>query len=286
MTTDTLSSVTSVDGTAIGYRRLGDGPGVVLLHGAMSSSYNHVQLAEALADTFTVYVPDRRGRGLSGPYRKDHSLQTEVGDLAAVLEATGARNVFGCSSGAIVVLEAALTLPALRRAAIFEPPLFADTRVPTAVLTHFDEAMANGDVARALVEGMKGAKMGPPIMNVMPGWLIEPLTRLAMAQEEKRGTDGYVPMRALAPTLHYDFVLVAETSGSLERYRAIAADVLLLGGSKSPAYLKQALDALETVLPAADRVALAGVGHAAAWNADRGGQPARVVDVLRRFFAA
>ena len=119
MTTDTLSSVTSVDGTAIGYRRLGDGPGVVLLHGAMSSSYNHVQLAEALADTFTVYVPDRRGRGLSGPYRKDHSLQTEVGDLAAVLEATGARNVFGCSSGAIVVLEAALTLPALRRAAIF-----------------------------------------------------------------------------------------------------------------------------------------------------------------------
>ncbi|HEY9376999.1 MAG TPA: hypothetical protein VIQ02_07885, partial [Jiangellaceae bacterium] len=127
--------------------------------------------------------------------------------------------------------------------------------------------------------------MGPPIMNVLPGWLIEPLTKLAMAQEKKGGTNGYVPMRTLAPTLHYDFAMVAETSGSLERYRAIAADVLLLGGSKSPAYLKQALDALETVLPAADRVALAGVGHAAAWNADRGGQPARVVDVLRPFFA-
>jgi pimeloyl-ACP methyl ester carboxylesterase len=283
---DTLNAVTSSDDTVIGYRQLGHGPGVVLLHGAMSSSYNHIQLAEALADGFTVYLPDRRGRGASGPYRDDHSVHTDVDDLAAVLEATGAQNVFGCSSGAIVVLEAALTVPPIRRAAIFEPPLFADARVPTAVLTRFDEAMADGNVGRALVEGMKGAKMGPPIMNVMPGWLIERLTKLAMAQEEKRGANGYVAMRALAPTLHYDFALVGETSGSLERYRPVAADVLLLGGSKSPAYLKRALDALEVAMPAAARLELRGVAHAAPWNTGRGGQPARIADVLRRFFAA
>ncbi|HEY9350387.1 MAG TPA: alpha/beta hydrolase, partial [Acidothermales bacterium] len=128
MTTDTLTSVTSSDGTAIGYRRLGDGPGVVLVHGAMSSSYNHIELAGALADSFTVYVPDRRGRGLSGPYRHDHGLRSEVDDLAAVLKATGARSVFGCSSGAIVALEAALTVPTIRRVAIFEPPLYPDRR--------------------------------------------------------------------------------------------------------------------------------------------------------------
>jgi pimeloyl-ACP methyl ester carboxylesterase len=284
--TTALDSVTSRDGTVIGYRRLGDGPGVILLHGAMSSSHNHVQLAEALADSFTVYVPDRRGRGFSGPYRDDHSIRTDVDDMAAVLEATGAHNVFGCSSGAIIALEAARTVPALRRAAIFEPPLFADRRVPAAVLARFDKAMADGNIAGALVVGMKGAKMGPPVFNVIPSKLLEPLTRMAMAQEDKRGTDGYVPMRALAPTLHYDFKLVAETSESLERYRAIAADVLLLGGSKSPAYLKRALAALETELPTAARLELRGVGHAAAWNADRGGEPALVADVLRRFFAA
>src|SRR5690348_4242592 len=59
------SSVTSKDGTTIGYRQLGHGPGVVLLHGAMESAQSHLQLAEALADTYTVYLPDRRGRGLS-----------------------------------------------------------------------------------------------------------------------------------------------------------------------------------------------------------------------------
>jgi pimeloyl-ACP methyl ester carboxylesterase len=286
MITTALDSVTSRDGTMIGYRRLGEGPGVILLHGAMSSSHNHLQLVEALADSFTVYAPDRRGRGLSGPYRDDHSVQTDVDDLAAVLEATGAHNVFGCSSGAIIALEAARTVPVLRRAAIFEPPLFADRRVPAAVLARFDKAMADGNLAAALVAGMKGAKMGPPVFNVVPGKLLEPLTRMAMAQEDKRGTSGYVPMRNLAPTLHYDFQLAAELSGSLERYRAITADVLLLGGSKSPGYLKRALDALAKVLPDAERVELAGLGHAAAWNSDRGGQPAQVGRALRRFFVA
>ena len=61
-------SAVSADGTTIGYRQLGRGPGIVVVHGSMSSGYNFLQLAEALADAFTVYLPDRRGRGLSGPY--------------------------------------------------------------------------------------------------------------------------------------------------------------------------------------------------------------------------
>lgn len=63
--TYTTGVVTSKDGTTIGYRRFGRGPGVVVLHGSMSSAHNHMQLAAALADAFTVDVPDRRGRGLS-----------------------------------------------------------------------------------------------------------------------------------------------------------------------------------------------------------------------------
>src|SRR5260221_3036807 len=72
---DTTGSVTSADGTTIGYRQLGHGPGVLLLHGTASSGYNHIQLAAALADAFTVYVPDRRTLGLRGPYRTDYPTQ-------------------------------------------------------------------------------------------------------------------------------------------------------------------------------------------------------------------
>jgi hypothetical protein len=74
-------------------------------------------------------------------------------------------------------------------------------------------------------------------------------------------------------------------SGALESFAAIQAEVLLLGGGKSPAYLKAALDAVEKVLPYVTRVEFAGLDHSASWNSDRGGQPERVATELRRFFA-
>lgn len=82
------ASVISTDGTAIGYRQIGDGPGVVLVHGTASSGHNLMQLAEALADSFTVTVPDRRGRGLSGPYGPHDGIQAEVEDLDALMAET------------------------------------------------------------------------------------------------------------------------------------------------------------------------------------------------------
>jgi pimeloyl-ACP methyl ester carboxylesterase len=280
----TTDFVTSKDGTTIGYRQLGHGPGVVLLHGSMSSAHNHMQLAEALADAFTVYVVDRRGRGRSGPYSKDYSIRKDVEDLDALLTKTGAQNVFGVSSGGIICLQAALTLSAIHKVAIYEPPLFSNDSTPTAVLTRFDKEMAQGKVAAALITGMKGGQMGPPIFNVMPRWLLELLTNMAMKGEDKKGSGGYVPMRALAPTLHYDFQLTVEMSGKLDSFRAVCSEVLLLGGDKSPAYLKAALDALEQVLPHVKRVEFPGLGHAASWNTDRGGQPEPVAQELRRFF--
>jgi pimeloyl-ACP methyl ester carboxylesterase len=276
--------ITSRDGTTIGYRQLGHGPGVVLLHGAMESAQSHMQLAEALADTFTVYLPDRRGRGLSGPYGNDFSIRKNVEDLDALLTKTDAHCVFGVSSGAIILLQAALTLPAFHKAAIFEPPLIINGSVPTDFLARYDREIAQGKVASALVTGMQGSQMGPPIFNVIPRWLLELLTKMMMASEDKKAKGDDVTMRMLAPTLHYDFQLVAESEGALESFRAIRAEVLLLGGSKSPAYLKAAVDALEKVFPHANRIEFPGLGHGASGNANRGGKPQLVAQELREFF--
>jgi pimeloyl-ACP methyl ester carboxylesterase len=280
----TTSSVTSKDGTTIGYRQVGHGPAVVVLHGAMESAQSHMQLAEALAGTFTVLLPDRRGRGLSGPYGPDYGIHKDVEDLDALLTRTGANFVLGVSSGAIICLEAARRLQAIRKAAVFEPPLMAAGAAPTALVTRYDDEIARGNVPAALVTGMRAAQMGPPIFNLIPRWPLEQLTKLAIASEDKKATGGYVSMRALAPTLHYDFQLIVETEGALRTFRAINAQVLLLGGSNSPAYLKAAVDGLEKVLPHATRVEFPGLGHGATGNRDRGGNPRLVAQVLRQFF--
>jgi hypothetical protein len=64
--------------------------------------------------------------------------------------------------------------------------------------------------------------------------------------------------------------------------------VLLLGGSKSPAFLKASLSELEKILPNAQRLELVGLGHASSWNYDKrrnpNGHPSRVAEELRKFF--
>ncbi|MEV0597321.1 alpha/beta fold hydrolase [Nonomuraea cavernae] len=98
----TTATVTSEDGTTIAYRRLGEGPGLVLLHGAMQSGYSNIEFARELSKEHTCYVPDRRGRGSSAPGGDDYGVRKEVEDLDALLTATGARDVIGISSGAII----------------------------------------------------------------------------------------------------------------------------------------------------------------------------------------
>jgi pimeloyl-ACP methyl ester carboxylesterase len=276
---------TSRDGTRIGYRQVGHGPGIVLLHGAMQSGESHIELARALAGTFTVYLPDRRGRGLSGPFGSGYSLRKEVEDVEALVAATGAHDIFGVSAGGIVALQAALTLPAVERVAVFEPALSVVGSASTAFLARFDREIARGNVSAALVTAMKAAEMGPPIFNAIPRALLELLTRLMMAAEDRKATDGDVTMRRLAPTLHYDFQLVAETEGSIESYKAIRSSLLLLGGTKSPPYLTQAVQTLQKLVPQARRVELAGLGHGASGNRNRGGRPELVAAELLHFFA-
>ena len=280
----TTASVTSKDGTTIGYRQLGRGPGLVILHGTAESSHSHIELAEALADAFTVYLPDRRGRGLSGSYGTGYGVAKEVEDLDAILTKTGARDVFGVSAGAIVALNAALTLTSIHKLAIFEPPFILNGSPSAALLARYDREIAEGNVPAALVTAMKGSEMGPALLRAMPYWLLEPLTKYLIVREDRRAKAGDVTMRMLAPTLHYDFQLICESEGPLDRFKDIRADLLLLGGTKSPTYLQTSVETLSKVFPRARRVTLRGLGHEASGNVDQWGKPQQVAQELRRFF--
>ena len=285
----TLGSVISFDGVTIGYRQLGQGPGLIVLHGAMESAQSHMGLAGALADAFTVYLPDRRGRGRSGPYARDYRKEQDVADMDALLRATGVHNVFGVSSGADVWLEAALSLPTIQKMALYEPALSVNGSISMDFLARYDREIAQGNMAGALVTGMLGAQMGPGFLNALPRWLLKAMTSNGMKREEKQARPGEVTMRELAPTLHYDFTLVAAASNDLQRFRSIDAEVLLLGGGKSPAYLKTALDALETMLPHARRVTFPGLNHGGSsdpGSTNPGGRPELVAQVVREFFSA
>jgi pimeloyl-ACP methyl ester carboxylesterase len=266
----TQGAAESRDGTTIGYWKTGQGPAVVVLHGSMESARSHTLLAEALADEFTVYLPDRRGRGLSGPHRPDHSARTEVEDLEAVLTAAGAERAFGVSAGGAVVLEAARTLPALlRKVALYEPALVADGAPHRAWLARFDQEIARGDVAGAMVTSMFGFELAPGFLKVMPRGLLTRMTEKMLVKEERQADADAVTMRRLAPTIHAEGALVAELAGRFATFRDVSADVLLMGGSKGLRSLTPWRDELEQVLPHCRRVEFDGFDHGS--SSDPGG---------------
>ena len=114
----------SQDGTAIAYEKVGSGPALVLVDGALCSrGFGPCRgLANALADRFTVYFYDRRGRGESGD-TPPYAAEREYEDLEAVIGAAGANPyVAGFSSGGALALQAAASGVKMRKVAVYEPP--------------------------------------------------------------------------------------------------------------------------------------------------------------------
>jgi pimeloyl-ACP methyl ester carboxylesterase len=287
----TTGSVPSADGTRVGYLRVGQGPAVVIVHGSNESARSHIQLALALADAFTVYMPDRRGRGLSGPHRAGHSLRTEVEDLQAVLAESGASKVFSVSIGGLIALEAARGGTAIRQLALYEPAILtaADQDRYTSWVPRFDQEMSRGQVAAALITSMFGCDLAPPAFKIMPRRLLEALTNTAMKKEDSQAAGDDATMRKVAPTLRYEGLLLGETAGTISRFADVAADVLLMGGDlRRPAFLKPAFDAHARTLPHNRQVRFPGLDHGASGDpgpANRGGQPAVLAPEIRSFFS-
>jgi pimeloyl-ACP methyl ester carboxylesterase len=116
--------VTSRDGTPIAVFSSGDGPPLVLVHGAAADHTTFRVVGPVLAERHAVHAIDRRGRGASGdtlPY----SIEREFDDVAAIAEALAAEaagpvDVVGHSYGGRVALGASLLTDAIRRVVSYE----------------------------------------------------------------------------------------------------------------------------------------------------------------------
>src|ERR1700730_2847464 len=93
--------VLSKDGTAIAFYRIGRGPAVILIDGALCyrGMGQSGKLADLMAQHFTVFTYDRRGRGASGD-SAPYAVEREVEDIEVLLnEAGGTASLWGMSSG-------------------------------------------------------------------------------------------------------------------------------------------------------------------------------------------
>ena len=287
-------SVTSKDGTVIGYRQMGSGPGIILLHGGAKGSQSLMQLGLDMADDFTVYIPDRRGRGLSGPFGDNYGLEREVEDMDALLKKTGVNYVFGTATGGIIALQSALYLPAIHKAVLYEPPFYVnETEMNNFndIGKRYDKYVAQGKLSLAMVTSSEIAtkvsddELEPPYQWVkyMPNIIMRLIFRIVIEVDARNVKGDDVTLKDLIPTFHNDLVLVNETKGTIENFKDVSAEVLLLNGSKTFLFLKHIIDALNEVLPNVECVEIQDIDHAAA--EDITGKPEIVAHEIKRFWS-
>ena len=99
--------VVRANGIQVAYERVGEGPPLVLVHGAGVDGRMWRPQLTALADEFTVVAWDEPGAGRSGDLPADFGLADYGHCLAAVIDALalGPAHVAGLSWGGTVVLE-------------------------------------------------------------------------------------------------------------------------------------------------------------------------------------
>lgn len=97
------------------YLTAGEGPALLLLHGLGATATCWVPMLDALTDRFTVYVPDRPGRGLSTAvdYRETGFREFGVEYVTDFLDAVGVESaaVMGNSLGGFQSLALAVDYP-------------------------------------------------------------------------------------------------------------------------------------------------------------------------------
>jgi pimeloyl-ACP methyl ester carboxylesterase len=261
-----METVTSRDGTSIAFDRSGEGSAVILVGGAFQHRAFDpatAELASRLADHFTVFHYDRRGRGDSGD-TPPYAVEREVEDLEALVEEAGGRVfLYGSSSGGNLALVAAERGVPAHELALWEPNFLVDESrppLPDDYVQELEDRVASGRRADA-VEYFMLTAIGLPAEFVAP----------------MRETPMWAGMEEVAHTLAYDgrvvdgFRLRAEVLGS------IIAPTLVMAGGQTP-WMSTGAEALAEALPNAMFRSLDGQGHDVA--------PEVIAPVLVDFFTS
>ncbi len=240
-----MEHLLSKDGTRIAYEQKGQGPPLVLVHGTGIDHSYWDPVAPELERHFTLYIPDRRGRGRSGDVQP-YAIEREFEDVAALIESIP-ENVFlvGHSYGALCSLEAAMLTPRIRKMVLNEPAMYTTVEVsyPADAPTRFLDHLAAGELEEALLvvyeaSGVSADELA--LRRSLPNW----------------------PVRiAAVPTLPREILSVRSYIFEPSRFKDLRVPVLLLQGGESDPVYSAAIEAVHAALPNSRLVVLPGQSH-------------------------
>jgi pimeloyl-ACP methyl ester carboxylesterase len=240
-----LRHVTSPDGVSIACEVSGEGPPVVLVHGAGSARWSFDLVRPELESAFTVIAIDRRGRGDSSD-GQGYEVEREFHDVAAVVRDAGdGAMLVGHSYGGLVAAGAAQLLDGLPRLVLYEPPM-GGVLGDAELIDRWERLIAAGDRDPMLRE----------FFSRVAGYSEDAIDQLA-------GSPVWERRKQVSPTVPRE--LRAELAFRLDpaALGRLATPTRMLLGSESPDWARRSMHAYSEAIPHAQVRILEGHGHGA-----------------------
>lgn len=254
------------DGVEIAYERVGEGPPLVLVHGAAEDGRIWQPQLASLADEFTVVAWDEPGAGQSSDLPEDFGLAGYANGLAALIETLGLgpAHVAGLSWGGTVVLELYRRHPGLVATLIM-----IDTYAGWRGSLPADEVVARVVGAREMLAApdedfdptLPGLFAGDPPAEFLP--------LLAVISGDVRPA-----------TLGHELAIMADADLS-DLLPHVSVPTLLIWGQSDVRSPLTVARQFEEAIADAELVVIAGAGHMS--NLER---PEHVNDAIRQFCRA
>lgn len=262
-----METVTSPDGTEIAFEKTGSGPPLVLVHGAVCDHrfWDVSDVRSVLSDHCTVYAVDCRGVGQSSdaPEYQLHRLFEDVATVVDAVEEHEPVTLLGHSGGARLSLEAAPLTDSLDKLVLYEPPVHTGEyeAVPEEVLAEMRHLLDEGENERMIEFFLKEIAQSTP----------EEI-------EAQRTAPYWHDTVEAAPAWLRHFEAGGNYEFDATKFTDMTTPTLLLMGTESPRFLRDATAMVDEALPNSRVVKFEGHAHEAMLTA-----PDRFTDEILAF---
>jgi pimeloyl-ACP methyl ester carboxylesterase len=247
------------------YRRFGEGPPLIILHGLYGSSDNWVTIAKALSHRFTVFLPDQRNHGNS-PHEDIHDYLSMSRDLHEFAADLNLKRFFlaGHSMGGKTAMMFAMNYPEIIEClVIMDISPFTDrTRSTSAYRYHHGilRAMLDTDLSSASRRDEIEMELADKIKEVnVRGFIMKNLQRT-----ENKKFRWKINIAALLNNLKNIVTDLPFPENSADEITGFP--VVFLKGENSDHLLNEDYDRIKRLFPAAEIKIIKNAGH---WlNAD------------------
>jgi pimeloyl-ACP methyl ester carboxylesterase len=247
--------VTTPSGVVISVTVEGSGPPLMLITGTGDDYTRYARVSPILAQSYTLYNVDRRGRG-SSTDAPAHSFLDEVHDMLAVIDAieaeAGPVNMLAHSYGGLVGLETAWRTDKLKSVLLYEPPMplyeridGIDPRKPLVVA--MAEILAKGDIDGVITFYLSDFMGSSP----------------ETVERQRSNPKAWERWRSMARTVPRELMIVRDYEFAPFKFVSVKYPVGILVGGKSRPGMRRAADRIKSGIPQAEIIELPGEGHSA-----------------------